>query len=69
MFLKLFATTLCKHLRVGSWVLIYGTAVFVGASCIPVEVDLLFLPHHYLGEHILLCNVYPLREDFLLVLF
>ena len=36
---------LCRHPRVGSWVLVGGTAVFVGASYMPVEVDQLFSPH------------------------
>ena len=39
-----YATILCRHLRVGSWVLVWGTTMFIGASCILVEVALLLLP-------------------------
>ena len=44
-FLKLCATTLHRHLRVGFRVLIGGTAVFIRESCIPVEVDQLISSH------------------------
>ena len=36
--LKLCTTVFHRYSRLGSWVPVGGTAVFVGASCIPVEV-------------------------------
>ena len=39
-----YATILCRHTRVGSLVLIWGINVFIGASCILVEVVVLFFP-------------------------
>ena len=45
MFLMLCTTTLYKHLRMGSQMLVGGTAVVIRSSCMLVEVYQLLLPH------------------------
>ena len=41
---NLSATILYRQLSLGPWELARGTAVFIGASCIVVEVAQLFVP-------------------------
>ena len=35
----------CRHSRVGSWVLVRGMVVFIGARCMPVRVAQLIITH------------------------
>ena len=43
--LKLCTTVFCRHLRLGSWVLVEDMAMLVGASCMLDEVAQFLLPH------------------------